>query len=431
MRPNSVTQTTSVSSKGRGISSRDQGRRRLIEDRRVNVVLGFDRFVSVPIADPSPIAYEPLKSWTNRTPRSKSRRASRQFRAKPALTDSSRACRTAIASTMILAIDQPLRPPQAASSRRARNWRSLPRVRVAGMLLQTAGIQFRKKLPGRLVRRRPTVPPAVRDSNRLIGVERCSLNTAGRNALFQLFGPVCGLPAGVGNRTKAGRSAHSLPVHNSPGPDAGKPSSVNPVLIWFSAGPCVLLFAVSEWMKQRSSASSARFGSSSETILPDSPRGLNCQIGATRFPFSPWKVTSFPRPARLSVALHQFRLVIERVHMADRTGAKIISTCFGRGSQWGWPRRQRSGRINRRPNGRRPLPPAIRRQLQQTGDRDAGKTECASDRKSRRHVIGPNIESLFPHKFSNQENRPAILSNRRTQPHPYLRMFDSFPITRT
>ena len=54
----------------------------------------------------------------------------------------------------------------------------------------------------------------------------------------------------------------------------GKPSSVNPVLIWFSAGPWVLLFAVIEWTKQRSSASSARFGKRSEIILPDCPRGL-------------------------------------------------------------------------------------------------------------------------------------------------------------
>ena len=40
-------------------------------------------------------------------------------------------------------------------------------------------------------------------------------------------------------------------------PALGKPSSVKPVLIWFSAGPCVFDFAVIEWMKHISSASSA------------------------------------------------------------------------------------------------------------------------------------------------------------------------------
>ena len=59
----------------------------------------------------------------------------------------------------------------------------------------------------------------------------------------------------------------------------GKPSSVKPVLIWFSAGPCVLLLPVIEWMKHISSASSARCGSRSEIILPHWPRGRN-GIGA-------------------------------------------------------------------------------------------------------------------------------------------------------
>ena len=70
----------------------------------------------------------------------------------------------------------------------------------------------------------------------------------------------------------------------------GKPSSVKPVLIWFSAGPCVFDFAVIEWMKHRSSASPARCGSISEIILPDCPRGLNSYSGLTRLPFSPWNV---------------------------------------------------------------------------------------------------------------------------------------------
>ena len=48
----------------------------------------------------------------------------------------------------------------------------------------------------------------------------------------------------------------------------GKPSSVKPVLMNISPGPCVLVFEVSEWMKHRSSAQSARCGSRSETYLP-------------------------------------------------------------------------------------------------------------------------------------------------------------------
>jgi hypothetical protein len=55
----------------------------------------------------------------------------------------------------------------------------------------------------------------------------------------------------------------------------GNPSRVKPVLIWFSAGPCVLLFAVIEWMKHISSASSARRGRRSEICFPHWPRGRN------------------------------------------------------------------------------------------------------------------------------------------------------------
>ena len=54
----------------------------------------------------------------------------------------------------------------------------------------------------------------------------------------------------------------------------GKPSCVKPVFICDSAGPCVVVFAVIEWMKHMSSANSARFGSRSETYLPLLPRGL-------------------------------------------------------------------------------------------------------------------------------------------------------------
>ena len=78
----------------------------------------------------------------------------------------------------------------------------------------------------------------------------------------------------------------------------GKPSSVKPVLIWFSPGPCVLLLAVIEWTKQNSSASVARLGSRSLTILPDWPRGLNVHNGWCKFPCAPWKVTSLSPPGR-------------------------------------------------------------------------------------------------------------------------------------
>ena len=76
----------------------------------------------------------------------------------------------------------------------------------------------------------------------------------------------------------------------------GKPSSVKPVLIWFSAGPCVFDFAVIEWMKHISSASSARCGRRSLIIFPLCPRGLNSHSGLMRLPCSPWKVTSLSPP---------------------------------------------------------------------------------------------------------------------------------------
>ena len=55
----------------------------------------------------------------------------------------------------------------------------------------------------------------------------------------------------------------------------GKPSSVKPVDMKFSPGPCVLVWLVSEWMKHISSASSPSCGSRSDIILPDWPRGRN------------------------------------------------------------------------------------------------------------------------------------------------------------
>ncbi len=76
----------------------------------------------------------------------------------------------------------------------------------------------------------------------------------------------------------------------------GKPSSVNPVLMNISPGPCVLVFEVSEWTKHRSSARAARCGNKSEMYLPLCPRGRNVHGLRARFPFSPWKVISFSTP---------------------------------------------------------------------------------------------------------------------------------------
>ena len=81
----------------------------------------------------------------------------------------------------------------------------------------------------------------------------------------------------------------------------GKPSKVKPVPIWLSAGPWVLDFPVIEWMKHISSASSARLGRRSLTILPDCPRGLNSAMGLMRLPFAPWKVTR-PSPPGIGVS---------------------------------------------------------------------------------------------------------------------------------
>ena len=66
--------------------------------------------------------------------------------------------------------------------------------------------------------------------------------------------------------------------------------------MWFSPGPCVLVFEVIEWMKHISSASSARFGNRSEMYLPLSPRGLNSQGLLIKLPFLPWNVTSSSLP---------------------------------------------------------------------------------------------------------------------------------------
>ena len=51
----------------------------------------------------------------------------------------------------------------------------------------------------------------------------------------------------------------------------GKPFKVNPLFIWKVAGVWLLLLAVIEWMKHRSSAQRARLGSRLLTQLPLRP----------------------------------------------------------------------------------------------------------------------------------------------------------------
>ena len=122
-------------------------------------------------------------------------------------------------------------------------------------------------------------------------------NTAGKNPLDQLVGPACGTPRGSGMATKAGKLSHSLPnAYETQAPTLGYPSTVNPVLMKFSPGPCVLIFEVMEWMKHISSARLASFGSRSETSLPLCPRGLNSQGLLIRLPDLPWNVTSLSEP---------------------------------------------------------------------------------------------------------------------------------------
>ncbi len=65
-----------------------------------------------------------------------------------------------------------------------------------------------------------------------------------------------------------------------------------PVLKKFSPCGCALVCVVSECTKQKSSTIPARFGSKSETILPDSPRGLKSQNGLAMLPVGPSKVTA-------------------------------------------------------------------------------------------------------------------------------------------
>jgi hypothetical protein len=139
-----------------------------------------------------------------------------------------------------------------------------------------------------------------------LGIGRSALNavpwnTAGRKPAPQLLAPDCGTPRGSGMATNAGRSSVSLPsAYDTQAPALGNPSSVKPVLIWFSAGPCVLLRAVIEWMKHISSTSLARCGSNCETCLPVSPRGRNCHGLRVSAPCSPWNVISLSPPGNAS-----------------------------------------------------------------------------------------------------------------------------------
>ena len=63
----------------------------------------------------------------------------------------------------------------------------------------------------------------------------------------QLFTLDCGVPRGSGIATYAGNSWFAVPsAYVTQAPMLGKPSSVKPVDMKFSAGPCVLVLLVME-----------------------------------------------------------------------------------------------------------------------------------------------------------------------------------------
>ena len=125
--------------------------------------------------------------------------------------------------------------------------------------------------------------------DRLVGVERGALKDGRQKAAAPVERADLRNAARIGDGHE-GRQILVLGAQRVADPRArcsGNPSSVKPVFICDSAGPCVLAFAVIEWMKHISSTSSARCGSRSETYLPDLPRGLNAYGDRVRLPFSP------------------------------------------------------------------------------------------------------------------------------------------------
>ena len=114
----------------------------------------------------------------------------------------------------------------------------------------------------------------------------------------------------------------------------GKPSRVKPVFIWDSAGPCVLVLAVIEWMKHMSSASSARLRQQVGEVFAALAARFE-GVGAFR------QVAVGPLEGdellgarhRLAVALDQFRLVVPGVEMAARPGAEDMQDPLGLGRE--------------------------------------------------------------------------------------------------
>ena len=162
----------------------------------------------------------------------------------------------------------------------------------------------------------------------------------------------------------------------------GKPSSVNPVLIWFSAGPCVLRFAVIEWTKHMSSASSARCGSRSEIILPDSPARLELVQRPDEVAVLALERDELLGPPGIGwpSLLIELGLVVARVEVADAPEQKMTSTRFALAGEVRRPRRERMlGRMAGR-SGRR----CLRRRHPRRADASAMPPASAACARNRR-----------------------------------------------
>src|SRR4051794_34619240 len=102
--------------------------------------------------------------------------------------------------------------------------------------------------------------------------------TPGRNAAPQLAAWPLGSPRPLGSliTTNPGRLRLSLPrPYVTHDPAHGKPIRGRPVFIMNSAGEWLFDSVYAEWMNAILSTCSPRWGNSSETLLPHSPRGAN------------------------------------------------------------------------------------------------------------------------------------------------------------
>ena len=277
MRPNSVTQTTSVSSsRPRAFQVAQQRGGGLIEDRAVDVVLRLERLVAVPVADAFAHRVGAVEQL-HEAHAAFEQPPGEQAVAGEAGLDRVRVVgavqRRASRAVSLREVGRPRRAA-AASWRPVRSWRCGPRVRyrrdAAPGVRRSSSLQEIARGASSASRRDARGRREVAD--RLVGVERRPLEHGRQERAAPVVRPDLRHAARIGDRHERRQVVGSrCPARSSPtAPMLGKPSSVKPVLIWFSAGPCVLLLAVIEWMKHMSSASSARFGSRSEIILPAS-----------------------------------------------------------------------------------------------------------------------------------------------------------------